>query len=60
MDESVPLGPTENRIRKQNANQLSGKLGSLVFTGAMEQASRESNNRELMKLKSKNEYVTDV
>ena len=37
------------KYAKQNANQVSGKLVSLVFTRAMEETSRESSNRELVK-----------
>ena len=41
---------------KENANQLSGELASLVLTRVMEQANKESNNgynRELVKQKEK-------
>ena len=35
IDKSVPLGPFSSEYAKQNANQLSGKLARLAFTGAI-------------------------
>ena len=48
MDESVPLGPNENEYAKQNANQLSDELVSLVSTRVMEQASKERATTDTM------------
>ena len=46
---------------KQNANQLSGELVSLVFTRVMEQASKERTTTDTMEsLGNEKEYVADV
>ena len=46
---------------KQNANQLSGKFVSLVFTREIEQASNERATTDTTEsLWNEKEYVTDV